>query len=215
MKRNSICLLLLALFLTFCTVCKAEDVSGTNLHFVYIAHETTTPVNVLCDRLRELHDDAEDVDDILIIYLSDGPSSTLSFTGLKDPQDLGRDTYEYFESVIGELQDANSHNVVARVDVDNILQLFATYDFVDNDHRIRYNSVTFDFYAGANFWALNNNENVISHLYTAFDMKSLPRDKFTLNIFTPRGELLGFEDGKPFGDNNVEGINQNVKLFRY
>lgn len=156
-----------------------------------------------------------DVDDALILYLSDGRTSLTSFTNLKDEYGKNRDNRNAFDEIIAALEDANSHDVIAATDISNILQLFEEYNFINSDGSFVYNSVTFDFYVGTNFWSLGNNEKVIAHLFEAFSMKSLPKDKFTINIFKPRTDHPKYPEGKPFGDNNIEGINQVVRIMDY
>ncbi len=192
----------------------AQD-DSKNLHFVYIDHEVTTPVTELCEKIQQLHDDATEVDDALIVYLSDGKTSIVSFTNLSDNAGKGRDTENAFLEVIAALEDANSHDVVATEDVRNIQNLFAEYNFINSDGQITYNSVIFDFYVGGSFWNLGNNEKVISHLYESFSMFNMPRGQFSLNIYKPKREHLQYPDGKPFGDNNVDGINERIRILEY
>lgn len=194
---------------------KAQDKASMNLHFVYIDHEVTTPITELCGRLRSLQEDATEVDDALMIYLSDGRASLVSFTNMKDTSGQGRDKELAFVEIISALQDANSHDVIATEDIKNIIELFDEYNFVEDDGSIMYNSVSFDFYVGASFWTLGNNEKVISHLYHDFSMSELPKDKFNLNIYVPKTDHVSFPEGMPFGDNNIEGINDKLKLFEY
>lgn len=205
------------LFFTFICGVKAQDndKSSVNLHFVYIDHEVTTPITELCERLRSLQEDATEINDALILYLSDGRASIVSFTNIKDVTGQGRDKELAFIEVISALQDANSHDVVASEDIKNIINLFEEYNFVDEDGTILYNNVTFDFYVGASFWTLGNNEKVISHLYHDFSMSELPKSQFSLNIYVPKTDHVSYPEGMPFGDNNVGDINNKVKLFEY
>lgn len=194
---------------------KAQDYSKMNLHFIYIAHETSTPVNKLCERIRTVRDDALEVEDALIIYLSDGVLSPVSLTNLKDQSGLHRDSPESYTDIIAALQDFNSHNVVARNDRTNLLNLFDEYNFLDESGRLRFNSVIMDFYVGSSFWLLGNNEKIIAHLFTAFDAARFPKDCFSFNVYKPKGEKLNFVEGMPFGDNNIDGINSKLKIFEY
>lgn len=193
----------------------AQDFSNVNLHFVYIDHEPSTPVNQLCQRIRTLRDDAIEVEDALIVYLSDGRQSLLSFTNLEDKMGNNRDQNEAFVSIIAALQDANSHEVNAQDDRKNILRLFEDYNFVDDEGRFIFSSVTMDFYIGPEYWALGNNEKVISHLFVVLDAASFPKDKLTFNVFKPKGPNLNYPEGMPFGDNNIDGINQKLSIFEY
>lgn len=193
----------------------AQDYSKVNFHFVYIDHEPSTPVNKLCQRIRRLRDDAIEVEDVLVIYLSDGQNSLLSFTNLPDVHEKERDKDEAFVNIIAALQNANSHDVIAREDRKNILKLFDEYNFVDEEGRLRFKSVVMDFYVSPEFWALGNNEKVISYLYVDLDIESFSQEQLTFNIFKPKGEDLNYPNDIPFGDNNINGINQKVKILEY
>ena len=194
---------------------RAQDYSKVNLHFVYIDHEPTTPVNQLCQRIRTLRDDAIEVEDALIVYLSDGRQSLLSLTNLEDKKGMERDKSEAFVNIIAALQDANSHDVRAQDDRNNILKLFEEYNFVDDEGRFLFNSVTMDFYVGPEYWVLGNNEKVISHLFVDFDAASFPKEKLAFNVFKPKEQALDYPEGMPFGDNNIDGINQKLSIFEY
>lgn len=207
-------LTILACLLGFVSA-KAQDYSKMNLHFIYIAHETSTPVNKLCERLRTVRDDAIEVEDALIVYLSDGALSPISFTNLKDNSGRNRDSQDSYTDIIAALQDFNSHNVVARNDRTNILNLFDEYNFLDENGNLRFNTVIMDFYVGASFWSLGNNEKIIAHLFTALNAASFPKDRFSFNVYKPRGEKLVYVEGMPFGDNNIDGINSKLKIFEY
>lgn len=211
---QSVLLTVILLFVGTFSV-KAQDYSNVNLHFVYIDHEPSTPVNQLCQRIRTLRDDAIEVEDALIVYLSDGKQSLLSFTNLHDVNDRNRDKNEAFVDIIAALQDANSHDVIAQEDRRNILNLFEEYNFIDEDGQFLFNSVTMDFYVGPEYWSLGNNEKVISHLYVDFNAASFPKDKLVFNVFKPKGQLLNYQEGMPFGDNNIDGINQKLSVYEY
>ena len=217
MKMNNYQSVLLTVILLFVGTfsVKAQDYSNVNLHFVYIDHEPSTPVNQLCQRIRTLRDDAIEVEDALIVYLSDGKQSLLSFTNLHDVNDRNRDKNEAFVDIIAALQDANSHDVIAQEDRRNILNLFEEYNFIDEDGQFLFNSVTMDFYVGPEYWSLGNNEKVISHLYVDFNAASFPKDKLVFNVFKPKGQLLNYQEGMPFGDNNIDGINQKLSVYEY
>ena len=208
-------LLIIAFMLAGVLGVQAQDYSKVNLHFVYIDHAPSTPVNQLCQRIRTLRDDAIEVEDALIVYLSDGRQSLLSFTNLQDVYGKNRDKNDAFVDIIAALQDANSHDVIAQEDRKNILRLFDEYNFVDENGRFLFNSVTMDFYVGPEYWTLINHEKVISHLFVDFDAASFPKEKLSFNVFKPKGLSLNYQEGIPFGDNNIEGINQKLSVFEY
>ena len=215
MKHCIIIFLSLLISNIFATRIVAQDYSKTNLHFVYIAHETSTPVNKLCERLRTLRDDAIEVEDAFIIYLSDGRQSLLSLTNLKDNSQKGRDQESAYVDIIAALQDANSHDVIAREDRKNIYDLFDEFNFVNEQGHLLFSSVVMDFYVGPGFWTLGNDEKIIAHLFTAFKAANFPRDIFSFNVYKPKGQTLSHEKGMPFGDNNIDGINSKLSIFEY
>lgn len=193
----------------------AQDSSRKNLHFVYIDHEISTPVSRLCQRLQSFHNDALEVGDVLVIYLSDNQHPFYSFTNLKDATDQKRDSKNAFNSIIEALQNSNSHAVSARDDRHFILNLFEDYNFVDDSGQLLYQTVTFDFYVGSSFWMMGNNEKIIAHLFVAFNAASYTRDKFAFNIYKPREVQLNYQEDMPFGDNDIDGINNKLSVFEY
>ena len=193
---------------------QAQDYSKTNLHVIYIDHETSTPVTQLCERIRTLRNDAIEIDDALIVYLADGRTPHISLTTLPEATDQGRNKPEALYEIFEALQNTNSHSVVAREDRRRLLQLFDEFNFVDDQGTLRFNRVTIDFYVGPSFWALGC-EKLISHLFVALGVAQQPRDRFAFNIFKPKGSDLGFPKGKPFGDQNVDGINQKLNILEY
>lgn len=201
--------------LVFVLPAMGQDYSKMNLHFVYIDHETTTPVNRLCQRLRTLRDDALEVEDALIVYLSDGAQSPVSITNLKDESGHNRDANDSFTTIIAALQDYNSHSVVATMDRTNILNLFDEFSFVDANGKLRFNSVIMDFYVGSGFWSLNNNEKVIAHIFTVLDVAKYPKEKLSFNLYKAKEDNFHFTEDMPFGDNNIDGINSKLKIFEY
>ena len=215
MKSYQLIILIAVLWFVGLQNVEAQDYSKMNLHFVYIDHEPTTPVNQLCQRIRTLRDDAIEVEDALIVYLSDGRQSLLSFTNLEDKRGMERDKGEAFVNIIAALQDANSHDVRAQDDRNNILKLFEEYNFVNDEGKLLFSSVTMDFYVGPEYWALGNNEKVITHLFVDFDAASFPKERLAFNVFKPKGQTLNYPEGMPFGDNNIDGINQKLSIFEY
>ena len=215
MKSYQLIILIAILWFVGLQNVEAQDYSKMNLHFVYIDHEPTTPVNQLCQRIRTLRDDAIEVEDALIVYLSDGRQSLLSFTNLEDKRGMERDKGEAFVNIIAALQDANSHDVRAQDDRNNILKLFEEYNFVNDEGKLLFSSVTMDFYVGPEYWALGNNEKVITHLFVDFDAASFPKERLAFNVFKPKGQTLNYPEGMPFGDNNIDGINQKLSIFEY
>lgn len=198
-----------------CCVAEAQDYSKMNLRFVYIAHENTTPIARLWEKVRSMRNDAVEVDDALIVYLADGRTPIVSFTNLSDPAGRHREGNEAFMAINTAMQDAISHDVFAKEDRRTILDLFEKINFVGNDGNLRFNSVAFDFYVGSTFFALGNNLQIIAHLFTAFEAASFPKDKLSFSVYKPKGMDLGEDTSQLFGDNNIDNINKKLSVFEY
>lgn len=218
MKR--ICRIVLLLIMSVLSTMHLHAQSlNKNMHFVYVVHEVNTPVNQLCRQLKSLRDDALETGDVLIIYMSTGLRETnyglQSYTNIADINGMERDTEDAFDNIIAAMQNANSHNVEPRQDVMNILQIFTDYNFQNEDSSLKYGNVIFDFYVGSRFWKLGNNERIISHLFADFDVPSLAKDRFSFNVYQARGDKVASSNNNLFGKNNIQDINNRVKLLVY
>lgn len=190
-----------------------------NYQFVYIDHEVNTPVNQLCTKLKELYGFAEETGDALIIYLSTGIHSEgycmLSLKNLKDVTEKNLDTEEAFNNIIGALQNANYHAVDPKADVNNIINLFDTYSYQDENGSLTYKNVKLNFYVGSRFWTYGYEYMVLSYLYSLLDVVNMPKGVFTYNVMISHSDKPKYPEGKPFGDINLQGINENVKITLY
>lgn len=190
-----------------------------NYQFVYIDHEINTPVNQLCKRLKELYDFAEQTDDVLIIYLSTGLPSDgncmLSLKNLKDVTEKNLDSEEAFNNIIGALQNANYHSVIPKADIDNIINLFDTYSYQDESGALKYKSVKLNFYVGSRFWEQGYEYSVLSYLYSILGVEDMPSGTFSYNIMISHSDKPQYVEGKPFGDINLQGINEKVNITLY
>ena len=203
----------------------AQNNQEKRLQIVYIDHEVTTPTDVLNQRMTERFWNAKEFPDgeALILYLSNGRKSPQAFVNLKEfmterqlevftTSSTPRDTEEAFMAVLEAMNTANSHTVEAQMDVDYILQILERFDVFDENGRLNFKSLRFDFYVGPNFWLMNNNEKVIARLYAVI-LQGLPEDekeKISFRVLKPSGCQLEYSDGKPFGEANLEGINEQL-----
>ncbi len=197
-----------------------------NFHFVYIDHESSTPVSKICRYLIKIYNDAQETGDKLVIYLANEEKPFISFMNIADPSiDLHRDSLRYFEEIIDELQNVNYHDVYADVDLNIIKQLLGIdgsiplFKEVDYEERLSFKSVTMDFYIGKRFWALNYNEAIIANLFVSLQipkfMKKYPVTSLAFNVFKPEGEQLEYPERMPFGQNNLENINEVINIKAY
>lgn len=212
--KKSIVILFVMMCVSFTLNVHAQ--MSRNLQFVYIDHEVTTPTNKLCQQLKSLRDDANETKDVLIIYLSTGISEQnygmVSLTNVEDPNSEENSTEEAFNNIIAALQNTNYHSVDPKKDVANILRIFDWCNFLNDQRQLTFSNVTMDFYVSSNFWLLGYEHSIISHLYTDFDVESLPKASFSFNVFKPRDVELKHKEGTPFGTNNLQNINNNIRI---
>lgn len=216
-------LLILTCLLLFGTYhAEAQDNQEKRLHFVYIDHEETTPTKVVNDRMTQRFYDVGEFPDreALVLYLSNGRRSPVAFVNLKEYASTSgakRDTEEAFKDVLETMNNANSHSVEARVDVENILNIFEGLKVFDENGKLNFKSLRIDFYVGPNFWLLRNNEKIISRLYALLQqgLQDEDKKKITFSVFKPANVKIDYPHGKPFGDANLNGINDKLQLLEY
>ena len=189
-------------------------------HFIYVEHEIGNHKNILCERLKELREDAKETGDVLIIYLSTGEPEQdygiCSYTNLEDPSGNSQDTDEAFNSIISIIQDSKSLPVKAQEDVRRVREIIDASDFANDNGEIKYRKAEIDFYAGSRFWLLGFNNSVIAHLYSVLGMSSISKGKVDFRVFVPKtDDKFKYPEGMPFGENNIDGINGIIKIQKY
>ena len=98
---------------------QAENESGKKLLFVYIAHDSNTPVQQLCDRLRSYYEEATIYEgNVTIFYLGNEDNPIVIEVN------TDRDNRQDFDKFISELQNQNFHTVYPLADLQNIVNLF-------------------------------------------------------------------------------------------
>lgn len=213
-------------------VCKAsaQDNHGKRLQFIYIDHEVSTPTDVLNRRVTQRFYDVGEFpeSEALILYLSNGRRSPMAFVNLKEflsdvqlehmtASGLPRDTEDAFNSVLETMNSSNSHDVDARMDMNNILELLEKFDVFDEKGSLNFKSLRFDFYVGPNFWLLRNNEKIIARLYAILQQGLQDKDKgkITFNVLKPSQVQLDYAPKFPFGAANLDDINNKLSIMEY
>ena len=81
---------------------------------------------------------------------------------------------------------------------------------------LRTTALQIDFYAGSRFWRLGFNNSIIAHLYSILGISTMPKNKVEFRVFVPKSDdKLKYPIGMPFGENNIDGINEKIKLLKY
>lgn len=204
MRRILACIVVL---LNMSMAIYSQGATKKDLMFIYVDHEVTTPVNKLCNDLKELRDDAIEQETSLVIYLSNDIHPMVSFTNLPDINNeySGDDV---FNDIIGALQESHAHDVNSQTDLNLIMKILDDIALVDDNNQLGYREATLEFYVGPTFWNLNNNENLLGRLYFAMEFDELTKGNLYFNVKAPKGVSLTYYDGMPYGIKNVNGINK-------
>ena len=87
-----------------------------SLEFYYIAHDRTTPINELCNRLESVYETAMSYEDFAVIFY---------LPNYDEPKivkmNLPGDNRDEFKEIISELRLKSSHEIFADVDYASIL----------------------------------------------------------------------------------------------
>lgn len=169
-----------------------------SLEFYYIAHDRTTPVGDLCQRLEEVYETALSYDDFAVIFYLPNSYSDPFVVKIN----LDGDNRDDFKKIISELRLKSSHEIYADVDHENILNLMNEYDFIDDQGNPTYSTVLFCWYVNPDFWRFQYNEKLIASLYFNLEL-----DKFqgyvNTEVWHAAGDGLKVDRQYPFGTKNM------------
>lgn len=208
--KNKYLFLLLALTLMAIPVI-AQDNSGDYseqvFRFIYVAPDNTmTQQRLLAD--LENHRN---------YVVSEGSPAIFYLASSHDPIivkfNLDEDNSNDFDSqLLGYLKQSMSTNVEAAYDRQRIMELFGQYNFLDDEGFMNYKRVELNFHVGKSFWDFRNNESVISALFFELNAKKYVADeKMQFNVFFRCPPSRGsFDREKPFGDINLDDINEVI-----
>lgn len=204
MKRLISLILLLMPF-----VASAQDQS---LEFFYIAHDRTTPVNDLCERLEEVYDNALNYEDYAVIFYMPNEDRPIIVK-----VNLEGDNRDDFRKIIRELRLESAHDIYVDTDLMEITELFNTYDFITETGEPRFSSVLLCWYVNPDFWLFQYNEALIANLYFTLEMDKYHRSGYMITeIWHAKDDgLEGNVDRRyPFGTKNLCST-ISFKLFPY
>ena len=131
-----------------------------SLEFYYIAHDRTTPVADLCQRLESVYETALTYDDVAVIFYLPNYDEPITVK-----MNLPGDNRDEFKNIISELRLKSSHEIYADIDYQSIVHLINEHDFIDADGNQTYSSVLFCWYVNPDFWQFLYNEELIASLY--------------------------------------------------
>ena len=190
---------------------EASDFKEKDLTIVYIAHTTDVPLAKLTEKLEEHYRNGVQFSNEVIFYLSNGSEPYIVKVNTK-----GQNKDDFEAEIIDELWAKRSHDIDPFSDVENIINIVNENDFIDENGKLKYLSVTFDFFVTESFWTMKYNESIISKLYFTLDINTIKQDNPDLyfNIhYASEGQEVN--SSNKFGLKNLENINGNVQVMPY
>ena len=189
-----------------------SDFKEKELTIVYIAHTTDVPLAKLTTLLEERYRGGVQFSNDVIFYISNGAEPLIVKINTADENKV-----DFESKIIEELWAKRSHDVDPYVDVLSLIEIVNNNDFISEDGKLNYLSVTFDFFISEEFWTMKYNESIIAKLYFALNVNHIKQDNPELffNIYRPEEVELVYENNKPFGLKDLDEINSNVMILPY
>lgn len=190
-----------------------------DLTFVYIAHDRTTPSACLSERLQELCNQGEEFGYPCIFYLANEDQPKIVTLNLP-----GDNRGDFQKLIIEELNDKIEHPVNIGFDTDSIIDIFCQNDFIDETGNLKYETVTWDFYIGEQFWSDRYHERFIAKLYWVMGFDRLKEQEFSWRIWGHNEfveklpKYTNSEEPLPlyFGSKNLAKINNDsIRIDNY
>lgn len=169
-----------------------------SLEFYYIAHDRTTPVGDLCQRLEDVYETALSYEDFAVIfYLPNSYDNPIVVR-----MNLPGDNRDDFKKIISELRLKSSHEIYADIDHEHIVNLINEHDFIDEQGNPTYNSVLFCWYVNPDFWQFQYNEKLIASLYFTLELDRY-QGYVSTQVWHAAGDGLKVDRNYPFGTKNL------------
>ena len=197
-------------FIFFGVLNTSAQKTNKDFYFIYIAHDRTTPVQRLSRTLQEIYDGAVKYGHSCVFYLANNESPYIVNVN------IGNDNRNDFDAmIIGELQNKLSHGISPRFDLDAIVNMFNSNDYLLSEQELKYISVTWNFYTNEWFWNEGYNESLIASLYWIMDIDKTEELDFYFNVYHSENDKLELDDKLLFGVKNLSNINEGFFLLEY
>ena len=168
-----------------------------SLEFYYIAHDRTTPVSDLCQRLESVYETALSYDDFAVIFYLPNYDEPMVVK-----MNLDGDNRDDFKNLISELRIKTSHEIYADIDYATIVDLINQHDFIDSEGNATYTSVLFCWYVNPDFWQFQYNEKLIASLYFNLELEKY-QGYVTTQVWHAQGDGINVNKRYPFGTKNL------------
>lgn len=194
-------------FVSFVMSAQEQNESKKSLYVLYIAHDAATPVEKLCEQLKQLCKDNRRHHHPTLIYLSNDESPfcirlNMNKSGVTE------------EELYGELKYHLSHHVNAAFDYKYLCKELENIVITDGKERT-YEDIDFRFYITPEFTGLNYQEELISLLFWRYNLKDIKTSSVNFNVFFSDGDEPLPTSRTFFGAHNWDNISDHIVLQKY
>lgn len=219
MKRSLLFVITLLLTLSTTKAQEQEERSDQAFRFIYIVHDTSTPVERLIELLYDAENRTLGNNQKCMVCLSNGISTREGEEYLVATILEGSDYEPAFDKIREELRNENAHDFDISRDVDYIINVFNNeHDFLNENGELYYESMTFDFYLPSQFCDNGHAGKLITPLYLAFDVPNMP-NHFYFNVWIGADSIKDYDYSpeRIFGEKNYNNINEdmNINIMSY
>lgn len=208
---KKILLTLVLILSVFGAYAQTDSDSNKKLLFVYIAHDSGTPVQQLCDRLRSYYEEATIYEgNVTVFYLANEDNPIIIEVN------TDRDNRQDFEKFISELQNQNFHTVYPLVDLQKIVELQSRLNIASEDGKtLQYDTADWFFYVTSRFWGNGYHEELVSRLCFTLGTDAFDMYKFQIKFYYPEDDDLKADEKTPFGLKNYGNLNNAFYYYPY
>lgn len=201
--------LLIAILMSLSVAVTAQNARQNTLKFIYVYHNSDTPVSELCKTLNDAFADARNHQIPTVIYLSYLDRPYVATAG------MGEADVEAFGNIISELQEERYHPVDPQSDLENLVEIFNNHDFMSENGRPRFTSMNWSFFVNQDYWNAGYNEQIIAKLYYILELASLPDGYLRFQVYYSGEEEFVYDKDAPFGVKDLCPELNTIELIKF
>ena len=197
--------LMIICFLCCSPIFAQEDVLKQDCYFVYIAHDSDTPVGKLSEKIKDMGKDARRYHHPTIFYLSNDESPYVVAYNIEVSNSVSED------DLLSQLAVKLYHPINASFDYEYIRTHFKDLVLGSGSNRT-FESINWSFYTTESFWKMGFNESLIASIYWTFSIKNYQDRHLNYNVWYSSTSGFAPNSEQPFGVHNLDGINNNKPM---
>ena len=194
----------------------AQSESSGSFNFYFISQDVKTPTGQLIEILKDNYKNAISLKTPTIFYLTNGYDPIIVKVNLSD------DNRQDFEDVLLRSMIVNNyHDVGGNIDYQNIVNLIAENNILQNGYMT--SDLNMTFFVGKDFWDIGYNESIISAVYFTLDCHKYKNIGLMFEVRSHAANAIneanriakGVDQFMLFGPKNINGISDDFMIFEY